>query len=169
LHGIRGVLFSICSQLGRCVISLTTDHSVGKNPLYRRGLHISPCQLCLRMGTIETCFGKILTASRAPLTRHTSPIQPAPTAPEVISGNLLVSLLSTITSGLPTIRPECELGLGCMYCSPSARFSALHTYKPLGILKSPHATTACGAPSRLSDLNGQGRPPLQGGERLNVV
>ena len=37
-------------------------------------------------------------------------------------------------------------------------------FKPLGILKSPHATTACGAPSRSSDLNGQGRPPLQGGE-----
>jgi hypothetical protein len=42
-------------------------------------------------------------------------------------------------------------------------------FKPLGILKSPHATTACGAPSRSSDLNGQGRPPLQGGEGLNVV
>src|SRR5258707_14258789 len=37
-------------------------------------------------------------------------------------------------------------------------------FKPLGILKSPHATTACGAPSRSSDLNGQGRPPLQGGK-----
>jgi hypothetical protein len=37
-------------------------------------------------------------------------------------------------------------------------------FKPLRILKSPHATTACGAPSRSSDLNGQGRPPLQGGE-----
>ena len=42
-------------------------------------------------------------------------------------------------------------------------------FKPLGILKSPHATTACGAPSRSSDLNGQGRPPLQRGEGLNVV
>src|SRR6266700_2539658 len=68
--------------------------------------HISSCQLCLRMGTIETCFGKILTARRAPLTRYTSPIPPAPTAPEVISGNLLLSLLPTITSGLPTNRPE---------------------------------------------------------------
>jgi hypothetical protein len=37
-------------------------------------------------------------------------------------------------------------------------------FKPLRILKSPHATTACGAPSRSSDLNAQGRPPLQGGE-----
>ena len=37
-------------------------------------------------------------------------------------------------------------------------------FKPLGILKSPHATTACKASSRSSDLNGQGRPPLQGGE-----
>jgi hypothetical protein len=37
-------------------------------------------------------------------------------------------------------------------------------FKPLRILKSPHATTACGAPSRSSDLNGQGRTPLQGGE-----
>ena len=89
----------------RCVISLTTDHSVGKNPLCRRGLHISSCQLCLRMGTIETCFGKILTASRAPLTRYTSPIPPATTVPELISGNLLGSLLPTITSGLP-IRSE---------------------------------------------------------------
>src|SRR5208282_5621794 len=26
-----------------------------------------------------------------------------------------------------------------------------HQFKPLGILKSPHATTACGAPSRSSD------------------
>ena len=41
--------------------------------------------------------------------------------------------------------------------------------KPLGILKSSRATMACGAPSRSSDLNGQGRPPLQGGEGLNVV
>src|SRR5258708_39292897 len=39
-------------------------------------------------------------------------------------------------------------------------------FKPLGILKSPHATTACGAPTRSSDLNGQGRPPLQGGRRI---
>ena len=42
-----------------------------------------------------------------------------------------------VTSGLPTIRPECELGLGCMYSSPSARFSALHTFKPLGISEKP--------------------------------
>ena len=44
-----------------------------------------------------------------------------------------------------------------------------HTYEEVligasSILKSPHATTACGAPSRSSDLNGQGRLPLQGGE-----
>src|SRR5258708_26803731 len=37
-------------------------------------------------------------------------------------------------------------------------------FKPLGILKSPHATTACGAPSRSSALHGQDRPPLQRGE-----
>jgi len=30
------------------------------------------------------------------------------------------------------IRPECELGLGCMYSSPSARFSALHTFQAFG-------------------------------------
>jgi hypothetical protein len=42
-------------------------------------------------------------------------------------------------------------------------------FKPLGIPKGPHATMACGAPSRSSDLNGQGRPPLQGGEGLKVV
>src|ERR1700676_3232603 len=39
-------------------------------------------------------------------------------------------------------------------------------FKPLGILKSPHATTACGAPSRSSDLNGQGRPALARGRRI---
>src|SRR5271169_172546 len=37
-------------------------------------------------------------------------------------------------------------------------------FKSLGILRSPHGTTACGAPSRSSDLNGQGRPSLQRGE-----
>src|SRR6202007_2796226 len=37
-------------------------------------------------------------------------------------------------------------------------------FKPLGILKSPHATTAFGGASWSSDLNGHGRPPLQGGE-----
>ena len=68
-----------------------------------------------------------------------------------------------------TIRPECELGLGCMYSSPSARFSALHTFRAFENSESPHATTACGAPSRWSALNGQGRPQLQGREGLNVV
>ena len=42
-----------------------------------------------------------------------------------------------ITSGLPTIRPECELGLGCMYSSPSARFSALHTFQAFGNSEKP--------------------------------
>jgi hypothetical protein len=42
-------------------------------------------------------------------------------------------------------------------------------FKPLGILKSPHATTAGGTPSRSSDLNRHCRPPLQEGEGLNVV
>jgi hypothetical protein len=51
------------------------------------------------------------------------------------------------------------------FCGAKRKFQ----FKPLGILKSPHATTVCGAPSRSSDLNGQGRPPLQGGEGLNVV
>ena len=62
-------LISRVQSIVRCIILLTTDRSVGKNPLCRRGLHISSCQPCLRMGTNETCFGKILTASRAPLTR----------------------------------------------------------------------------------------------------
>jgi hypothetical protein len=75
---------------------------------------------------------------------------------------LLVKLDYWITSEWPTIRPECELGLGCMYSSPSARFSALHTSMPLGILKSSHATTACGAPSRSSDLNGSAPRPCKG-------
>jgi hypothetical protein len=35
-------------------------------------------------------------------------------------------------------------------------------FKGLRILKSPHATTACGAPSRSSDLNGQGDRPCKG-------
>src|SRR6202008_1560007 len=39
----------------------------------------------------------------------------------------------------------------------------------LAELMAEHVTTACGAPSRSSDLNGQGRPLLQGGEGLNVV
>jgi hypothetical protein len=69
----------------------------------------------------------------------------------------------------PTTRPECGLGLGCMYPAPLPASRRSTHFKPLGILKSPHATTACGAPSRSSDLNGQGRPPLQGGEGLNVV
>jgi hypothetical protein len=74
-----------------------------------------------------------------------------------------------ITSGWPTMRPECELGLGA--CTPALLPASRRStnFKPLGILKSPHATTACGAPSRSSDLKGQGRPPLQGGEGLNVV
>src|ERR1700724_4500595 len=51
-----------------------------------------------------------------------------------------------------------------MYSSPLPASRRSTHFKPLGILKIPHATTACGAPSRSSDLNGQGRPPLQGGE-----
>jgi len=52
------------------------------------------------------------------------------------------------TSGLPTTRPECELGLGCMYSSPSAHFAALHTFQAIGNSEKPHATMASGAPSR---------------------
>src|SRR3974377_1639703 len=89
--------------------------------------------------------------------------------PDAPSTNPGVPSVSSAWSGVSlrvaTIRPECELGLGCKYSTPSPRLSALHTFhKPLGILKSPHATTACRTPSRSSDLNGQGRPPLQGGE-----
>jgi hypothetical protein len=58
--------------------------------------------------------------------------------------------------------PECELGLGCTYSSFYARFSALHTFQAFGNSESPHATTACGATSRSSELNGQSGPPLQG-------
>jgi hypothetical protein len=36
-----------------------------------------------------------------------------------------------------TIRPECELGLGCMYSSPSARFSTLHTFQAFGNSEKP--------------------------------
>jgi hypothetical protein len=41
-------------------------------------------------------------------------------------------LPNPVREGLPTIRPECELGLGCIYSSPSARFSALHTFQAFG-------------------------------------
>src|SRR5260370_35580228 len=68
------------------------------------------------------------------------------------------------TSVSPTIRPECELGLGACTPAPLPASRRSTHFKPLGILKSPHATTACGAPSRSSDLNGQGRPPFQGGQ-----
>jgi hypothetical protein len=44
----------------------------------------------------------------------------------------------------PAKCPECELGLGCTYSSPSARFSALHTFQAFGNSEN-HATTACGA------------------------
>jgi hypothetical protein len=69
-----------------------------------------------------------------------------------------------VREGLPTIRSECELGLGCMYSSLFARFSALHTFQAFGNSEKPPRNKACGAPSRSSDLNGQGCPPLQGGE-----
>src|SRR5258708_40340373 len=42
-----------------------------------------------------------------------------------------------VVEGLPTIRPECELGLGCMYSSPSHRFSALHTFQSFGNSEKP--------------------------------
>jgi hypothetical protein len=45
--------------------------------------------------------------------------------------------MNRITSRLPTIRPECELGLGCMYSNPSARFSALHTFQAFGNSEKP--------------------------------
>ena len=35
------------------------------------------------------------------------------------------------------MRPECELGFGCMYSSPSARFSALHTFQAFGNSEKP--------------------------------
>jgi hypothetical protein len=65
-------------------------------------------------------------------------------------------------SAWPTIRPECELGLGCMYSSPLPASRRSTHFKPLGILKSPHATMACGAPSRSSD----GPPALARGRRI---
>ena len=40
-------------------------------------------------------------------------------------------------SGVLTVRPECELGLGCMYSSPSACFSALHTFQAFGNSEKP--------------------------------
>lgn len=46
-------------------------------------------------------------------------------------------LTARILSVWPTMRPECELGLGCMYSSPSARFSALHTFQAFGNSEKP--------------------------------
>jgi len=47
-----------------------------------------------------------------------------------------------INCGLPAIRLECELGLGCMYSSPSARFSALHTFQAFGNSEKPPRNNA---------------------------
>jgi hypothetical protein len=74
-----------------------------------------------------------------------------------------------ITSCLPTYVRNVNSAWGACTPAPLPASGRSTHFKPLGILKSPHATTACGAPSRSSDLNGQGRPPLQGGEGLNVV
>ena len=74
----------------------------------------------------------------------------------------------TTVSELPTIRPEFELGLGCMYSSPSDCFSAIYTFQAFGNSERPPRNNGLrGALS--SDLNGQGRQPLQGGEGLSVV
>jgi hypothetical protein len=53
------------------------------------------------------------------------------------NSRLFVLLAASITSEWPTIRPECELGLGCMYSSPSARFSALQTFQAFGNSEKP--------------------------------
>src|SRR5271169_72001 len=66
--------------------------------------------------------------------------------------------------GLPTYVRNVNSAWGACTPAPLPASRRSTHFKPLGILKSPHATTACGAPSRSSDLNGQGRPPLQGGE-----
>jgi hypothetical protein len=50
---------------------------------------------------------------------------------------MLLEFFTRIVSELPTIRPECELGLGCMYSSPSARSSALHTFQAFGNSEKP--------------------------------
>src|SRR5579864_4742249 len=46
----------------------------------------------------------------------------------------------------PTIRPECELGLGCMYSSPAARFSSLHTSRAFGNSEKPPRNKLAGCP-----------------------
>ena len=51
-----------------------------------------------------------------------------------------------------------------MYSSPSARFSALHTFQAFANSEKPPRNNGLRGASRSSDLNGQGRPPLQGGE-----
>src|SRR6266481_3681748 len=73
-----------------------------------------------------------------------------------------------ITSESPTIRPECELGLGCMYSSPPCPLllGAPHISSLWNSEKPPRNNGLRGAPSRSSNLNGQGRPPLQGGRRI---
>src|SRR5258708_13205796 len=74
-----------------------------------------------------------------------------------------------ITSCLPTIRPECELGLGCMYSSPSARSSALHTFQAFGNSEKPTQQRLAGrARGRVTSTVRAARP-CKGGEGLNVV
>jgi hypothetical protein len=46
-----------------------------------------------------------------------------------ILGGSRASGKSPQKKALPTICPECELGLGCVLSSPSARFSALRTFQ----------------------------------------
>ncbi|MGA2005043.1 MAG: hypothetical protein ABSG70_16780 [Terriglobales bacterium] len=57
-----------------------------------------------------------------------------------------------IISGLPTIRPECELDFGCMYSAPSARFSALHTFQASGPISSDNQTPLSSSTSAGNNL-----------------
>ena len=76
----------------------------------------------------------------------------------------------TIVSEWPTIRPECEPRLGVHVLQPLYPvLGAPHIFKPLGILKTPTQQRLAGRPRGRVNLSGQGRPPLQGGEGLNVV
>jgi len=44
--------------------------------------------------------------------------------------------------GLADNAPECELGMGCIYSSPSARFSALHRFQAFGNSEKPPRNNA---------------------------
>src|SRR5258708_36426835 len=68
-------------------------------------------------------------------------------------------------SVLPTKRPECELGLGCMYSSPSARSSALHTFQAFGNSEKPPRNNGLRGALAVEGPQPSGPPALARGRR----